>query len=139
MSAAYRYNWFGKRWMRISLSQIMNLPSVHLDYIWNPDGSKLPFISFELLDQQGQVYNFTQTVNDDGTENIQGVDRLGLPSFSTAFIIGLSGILLAVSSSISNGLLFHWKEISTVFKQTGDSVLEDPNRTICKSYPDVRS
>ncbi|KAG0142146.1 hypothetical protein CROQUDRAFT_50677 [Cronartium quercuum f. sp. fusiforme G11] len=113
MSAAYRYDWFG--------------------------GGKLPFISFELLDQVGNVYNFTQTVNPDGTENVEGVQKLGLPSFSTSLIIGLSGILLAASSSITSGLLFHWNELSGVFKQTGDSALEDPNRKLCKSYADVPS
>ncbi|EGG05650.1 putative oligopeptide transporter [Melampsora larici-populina 98AG31] len=113
MSGAYRYNWF--------------------------DGGNLPFISFQLLNSEGSSFNFTQTVNPDGTENIQGVNQIGLPRFSTSVILGLSGILLACSSSITTGLLFHWEQISTVFKKSSDPDLEDPHRKLCKSNREVHS
>ncbi|KAH9816861.1 putative oligopeptide transporter [Melampsora americana] len=111
MSGAYRYNWF--------------------------DGGNLPFISFHLLNSEGTSYNFTQTVNPDGTENFQGVDQLGLPRFSTGLILGLCGVLFASSSSITTGLLFNWEDIVTVFKKNDDPNLEDPHRKLCKSKPDL--
>ncbi|EGG05649.1 putative oligopeptide transporter [Melampsora larici-populina 98AG31] len=113
LSGAYRYNWF--------------------------DGGNLPFISFELLNSNGTSYNFTQTVYQNGTENIEGVNQIGLPRFSTGLILGLSGILFASSSSITTGLLFHWEEISTVFKKNSDPNLEDPHRKLCKSNADVHA
>lgn len=95
-------------------------------------GASLPFISFELLDQTGKAYDFKKTVNSDGTQNSLGVQEIGLPTFSTALIIGLSGILLAASSSITTGAFFHWNEISGIFKHRSD-------QHRCNPYRDVQS
>ncbi|KAI8458091.1 OPT oligopeptide transporter protein-domain-containing protein [Phakopsora pachyrhizi] len=78
-SSAYKLNWF--------------------------DGGSLPFISFELLDNNGNAYKTSAVINPDGTENVQAVEELGLPRFSTSYIIGKAFICLALSAAFSTAVM----------------------------------
>ncbi|MBW0491551.1 hypothetical protein O181_031266 [Austropuccinia psidii MF-1] len=107
-SAAYRFNWFG--------------------------GGKFPFISFELLDQKGNKYDTKAILNLDGSENIQAVQELGLPRFSTAYIIGKSLMCLATSAAFTKALLENRRQLQALISRK--SVETDPHRLICRNYTD---
>ncbi|KAA1097759.1 hypothetical protein PGT21_019079 [Puccinia graminis f. sp. tritici] len=108
MGAAYRFNWF--------------------------DGPPLPFISYDILDSHGKRYNMSLAMNKDGTENIKGVETLGLPYYAVTYIVGKTGVSLAVTSAITSALLWNWEETKAAFRKTDDPATEDPHRTITKKY-----
>ncbi|EGG05654.1 putative oligopeptide transporter [Melampsora larici-populina 98AG31] len=110
-SAAYRYDWFG--------------------------GAHLPFISYDILDDNGARYNLSRALFDNGTENTVEVEKMGLPWYSTAIVIGNAGTAFSVSSAITAAILFNWTELSAMFSSTNQKALEeDPHRTITKHYSD---
>ncbi|WAQ86087.1 hypothetical protein PtA15_6A717 [Puccinia triticina] len=108
MGAAYRFNWFG--------------------------GPPLPFISYDILDSHGKRYNLTTTINRNGTENIQGVEKLGLPYYAISYIVGKVGVSLAVSAAITSAFLWNWEETKAAFRKGDNHATEDPHRTITKKY-----
>ncbi|PLW26186.1 hypothetical protein PCANC_21232 [Puccinia coronata f. sp. avenae] len=108
MGAAYRFNWFG--------------------------GPPLPFISYDILDSKANRYNLTTTIYPNGTENVQGVKSLGLPWYAVTYIIGKTGVCLAVTSAITTALLYNLAEIKAAFGKGGDDETEDPHRKINKKY-----
>ncbi|KAH9816870.1 putative oligopeptide transporter [Melampsora americana] len=110
-SAAYRYDWFG--------------------------GAHLPFISYDILDNDGVRYNLTRALFANGTENTVEVENMGLPSYATSIVIGIAGTAFSVSSAIAAAISFNWKELSTIFSSSNpDASQEDPHRSITKHYPD---
>ncbi|EGG06846.1 putative oligopeptide transporter [Melampsora larici-populina 98AG31] len=108
-SAAYRYDWFG--------------------------GAHLPFISYDILNNEGVRYNLSRALFDNGTENTIEVEKMGLPSYATAFVIGKAGTAFSVSSAIVAALLFNWDRMAATFSSSNPEMSrEDPHRTITKHY-----
>ncbi|PLW56968.1 hypothetical protein PCANC_02784 [Puccinia coronata f. sp. avenae] len=107
-TAAYKYNWLG--------------------------GGSLPFISFELLDQNGNPYNTSAIINKDGTENQEEVNKLGLPFFSSAYIIGKAFMCLATAAAFTAAVLQSWRSIKDLL--TGKKIETDPHRLVCKKFRD---
>lgn len=108
-SAAYRYDWFG--------------------------GAHLPFISYDILNDEGVRYNLSRALFDNGTENTIEVEKMGLPSYATAFVIGKAGTAFSVSSAIVAALLFNWDRMAATFSSSNpEASREDPHRTITKHY-----
>ncbi|KAA1097772.1 hypothetical protein PGT21_019321 [Puccinia graminis f. sp. tritici] len=108
MGAAYRFNWFG--------------------------GPPLPFISYDILDSHGKRYNLTTTIHKNGTENFHGVEALGLPYYAPTYIVGKTGVSLAVTSAITGALIWNWEETKAAFRKGDNPGTEDPHRTITKKY-----
>ncbi|KNF04574.1 hypothetical protein PSTG_02484 [Puccinia striiformis f. sp. tritici PST-78] len=107
-SAAYKHNWLG--------------------------GGSLPFISFELLDHNGNSYNTSAIINPDGTENAEAVEKLGLPFFSTAYIIGKACMCLATAAAFTAAILQNWRTIKDLI--TRNQVETDPHRLTCRKFKD---
>ncbi|KAA1064752.1 hypothetical protein PGT21_013608 [Puccinia graminis f. sp. tritici] len=107
-SAAYKYNWLG--------------------------GGTLPFISFELLDHNGNSYDTAAIINFDGTEKTEAVNRLGLPFFSTAYIIGKACMCLATAAAFTAAILQNWRTIKDLI--TRKEIETDPHRLTCKKFRD---
>lgn len=107
-SAAYKYNWLG--------------------------GGSLPFISFELLDQNGHPYDTAAIINSDGTENTAAVEKLGLPFFSSAYIIGKAFMCLATAAALTAAVLRNWRLIKDLV--TKENKETDPHRLICRKFRD---
>ncbi|KAG0142150.1 hypothetical protein CROQUDRAFT_67552 [Cronartium quercuum f. sp. fusiforme G11] len=110
-TAAYRYNWFG--------------------------GGNMPFISFNVLDSTGVQYNITRAIFENGTENAQEVEAMGLPSFATTYVLGKAGIAFSVSSAIVTAIMFNFNDLRAALSSSeSDATLEDPHRSITKNYRD---
>ncbi|WAQ90992.1 hypothetical protein PtA15_13A392 [Puccinia triticina] len=107
-SAAYKYNWLG--------------------------GGSMPFISFELLDHNGNSYNTAAIINIDGTENAEAVEKLGLPFFSSAYIIGKACMCLATAAAFTAAILQNWRTIKDLI--TRKQIETDPHRLTCKKFKD---
>jgi ribosomal protein S9 len=76
----------------------------------------------------------TLAINKDGTENTKGVETLGLPYYAATYIVGKTGVSLAVTSAITSALLWNWEETKAAFRKADDPATEDPHRTITKKY-----
>jgi len=107
-SAAYKYNWLG--------------------------GGSLPFISFELLDQNGNSYNTSAIINKDGTENMEAVNQLGLPFFSSAYIIGKAFMCLSIAAAFTAAVLQNWRTFKGLMMR--EKIETDPHRLVCKKFRD---
>ncbi|KAG0146296.1 hypothetical protein CROQUDRAFT_44570 [Cronartium quercuum f. sp. fusiforme G11] len=95
---------------------------------------RLPFISFSLLDQKGQVYNTSAVLNPDGTENRQAVEELGTPFFSTTYILGKAFVCFAASAAFTTAVLQKRSTIMDVIKRKRTII--DPDREICRKLKD---
>ncbi|KAH9816859.1 putative oligopeptide transporter [Melampsora americana] len=110
-SAAYRFNWFG--------------------------GAHLPFISHDILNDDGLRYNLSRALFDNGTENRVEVEKMGLPAYSTPTIIGKAGTVFSVSSAIVAAILFNWDRLAASCSRSNlDASGECPHRTITKHLPE---
>ncbi|KNZ44973.1 uncharacterized protein VP01_861g4 [Puccinia sorghi] len=114
-SAAYKYNWLG---IKSCLSC----------------GGSLPFISFELLDQNGNSYNTSAIINKDGTENTEVVNQLGLPFFSSAYIIGKAFMCLSIAAAFTAAVLQNWRTFKGLIMR--EKIEMDPHRLVCKKFRD---
>lgn len=136
-SAAYKQDWLGE----LTNVEIMTKNRYHwgkeTDMILNKTGGgNLPFISFSLLDRQGQSYNTSAVVNSDGTENSEAIAQLGMPFFSTAYIIGKAFVCMAAAAAFTSAILTNWSTIVSLIKREERPV--DPDRQVCqqmKGFP----
>lgn len=136
-SAAYKQDWLGE----LTNVEILTKNRYHwgkeTDMILNKTGGgNLPFISFSLLDRQGQSYNTSAVVNSDGTENSEAIAQLGMPFFSTAYIIGKAFVCMAAAAAFTSAILTNWSTIVSLIKREERPV--DPDRQVCqqmKGFP----
>ncbi|KAH9822400.1 OPT oligopeptide transporter protein-domain-containing protein [Melampsora americana] len=97
-------------------------------------GGKLPFISFSLLDQDGQVYKTSLVINPDGTENTKAIAELGMPFFATSYILGKSFVCFAASAAFTTAILKKWRTIVSMVRR--EDVPIDPDREVCSKLKD---
>jgi hypothetical protein len=126
-SAAYKYNWLGER-------VFVTLMKIIAERLTKLGGGALPFISFELLDHNGNSYDTAAIINVDGTEKTEAVNRLGLPFFSTAYIIGKACMCLATAAAFTAAILQNWRTIKDLI--TRKQIETDPHRLTCKKFRD---
>lgn len=97
-------------------------------------GGHLPFISFSLLDQDGQVYKTSLVINPDGTENTKAIAELGMPYFSTSYILGKAFVCFAASAAFTTAILKKWRTIVSMIRREKVSI--DPDREVCRKLKD---
>jgi hypothetical protein len=76
----------------------------------------------------------TTAIYKNGTENFHGVKALGLPYYAPTYIVGKTGVSLAVTSAITGALIWNWEETKAAFRKGDNPGTEDPHRTITKKY-----
>lgn len=107
---------------------------------WFNGGKKdgFPFLSTQLLTHDGELYNRTAIVREDGTGNWEMIERLGAPYFSTSYILANIATSLAVGAAVSHCLLWGWGSITSMFKRNGlDEKEVDMHYVVCRKYPEV--
>ncbi|POW19901.1 hypothetical protein PSHT_04069 [Puccinia striiformis] len=104
------------------------------------NGGHLPFISYNLFDKHGHRYNLTAAVMKNGTGNAKVIEELGVPSFSTSFILARAFLCMAVSASITIGVYTSVVTLMEDRKQTklhGKILKPCPHREITKNMRDI--
>lgn len=101
-------------------------------------GDGFPFLSSQLFNHDGEVYNRTAILKEDGTGNWEMIEKLGAPYFSTSYILSNIAISLAVGGAVSHCVLWGWKSITFSFTHKGLSDDEiDQHQIVCRKYPEV--
>jgi len=97
-----------------------------------------PFLSTQLLTQDGELYNRTAIMKEDGTGDWEMIEKLGAPYFSTSYILANIATSLAVGAAVSHCLFWGWGSITSMFKRNGlDEKEVDMHRVVCRKYPEV--
>lgn len=108
---------------------------------WFSGGKKdgFPFLNSQLLTSDGQRYNQTAIINEDGTGNWAKIEELGAPYFATSYVLSNIATNLAAGGAITHCLLWGWGSISSAFMFRREMRSEDvdPHWTICKKYTEV--
>ncbi|WAR54424.1 hypothetical protein PtB15_4B41 [Puccinia triticina] len=130
-------------------AQVNEWVGVLLAYLFYPvgwehswfDGGKhdgFPFLSTQLLTHDGELYNRTAIMREDGTGNWEMIEKLGAPYFSTSYILANIATSLAVGAAVSHCLLWGWGSITSIFTRKGLEEEEvDKHQIVCRKYPEV--
>lgn len=130
-------------------AQVNEWVGVLLAYVFYPvgwehswfDGGKengFPFLNTQLLTHQGEIYNRTAIMKEDGTGNWEMIEKLGAPYFSTSYILANIATSLAVGAAVSHCLFWGWGSITSLFKRNGLEEEEvDKHQLVCRKYPEV--
>lgn len=92
-----------------------------------------------MLRPDGQAYNLTEVVFENGTANEEGIHRLGIPFFTASFVLGKSMSCLATTSSITTALFFTFFTLKRKFKEGFLNASEKicPHRSVTMHLPDM--
>lgn len=97
-----------------------------------------PFLSTQLFTHDGELYNRTAIMKEDGTGNWEMIEKLGAPYFSTSYILSNIANSLAVGAAISHCLLWGWGSITSMFRRRRvDEEDIDPHQVVCRKYPEI--
>ncbi|PLW53168.1 hypothetical protein PCANC_09759 [Puccinia coronata f. sp. avenae] len=96
-------------------------------------------MSLSLLTSNGTTYPIKWVINKKGSPNKDVIQEIGIPFFTSTYVVVQIIALLAVTSSISHVLLKNYKIIfGSLFRKSdaaNDSKV-DPHRALCQKYPD---
>ncbi|KAI9604714.1 hypothetical protein H4Q26_002683 [Puccinia striiformis f. sp. tritici PST-130] len=130
-------------------AQVNEWVGVLLAYLFYPvgwekswfDGGKengFPFLNTQLLTHEGEVYNRTAIMKEDGTGNWEAIEKLGAPYFATSYILANIATSLAVGAAVSHCLFWGWGSIMSIFSRRGLEEEEvDKHQVVCRKYPEV--
>ncbi|KAG0146029.1 hypothetical protein CROQUDRAFT_45020 [Cronartium quercuum f. sp. fusiforme G11] len=105
---------------------------------WFDAGSaqNFPFLSTSLLTSEGAPYPSKKIINADGTPNEEAIAKIGLPYFTSTYVIASVFGSLAAASAVSHVLLHNHDIILSLFKKNANIKGTDPHRIVCQKYPD---
>ncbi|KAA1075364.1 hypothetical protein PGT21_034305 [Puccinia graminis f. sp. tritici] len=130
-------------------AQVNEWAGVLLAYLFYPvgwenswfEGGKhdgFPFLSTQLLTHEGELYNRTAIMKEDGTGNWEMIEKLGAPYFSTSYILANIATSLAVGAAVSHCLFWGWGSITSLFTRKGLEEEEvDKHQIVCRKYAEV--
>ncbi|POW06704.1 hypothetical protein PSHT_10256 [Puccinia striiformis] len=130
-------------------AQVNEWVGVLLAYLFYPvgwekswfDGGKengFPFLNTQLLTHEGEVYNRTAIMKEDGTGNWEAIEKLAAPYFATSYILANIATSLAVGAAVSHCLFWGWGSIMSIFSRRGLEEEEvDKHQVVCRKYPEV--
>ncbi|KAH9825132.1 putative oligopeptide transporter [Melampsora americana] len=95
-----------------------------------------PFLSVSLLNSDGLPYPIKKVINVDGTPNEDAIREIGLPSFTSTYVVAQVFASLAAASAVSHVLLYNYRIILKLFKKRGNVEGTDPHRIVCQKYRD---
>ncbi|EGG05733.1 putative oligopeptide transporter [Melampsora larici-populina 98AG31] len=108
----------------------------HISWFDAGVAQNFPFLSVSLLTAQGTPYPIKKVINGDGTPNEDAITQIGLPSFTSTYVIAQVFASLAAASAITHVLLYNYKIILQLFKRKGNAEGIDPHRIVCQKYRD---
>ncbi|KAH9469528.1 hypothetical protein Pst134EA_006823 [Puccinia striiformis f. sp. tritici] len=95
-----------------------------------------PFMSVSLLTTNGTTYPIKTVINKNGSPNEEVISQIGIPSFTSTYVIIQIVASLAMTSAITHVLLENYPLILGIFKKTEKTVQIDPHRQLCMKYKD---
>ncbi|KAI7957478.1 hypothetical protein MJO28_004573 [Puccinia striiformis f. sp. tritici] len=95
-----------------------------------------PFMSVSLLTSNGTTYPIKTVINKNGSPNEEVISQIGIPSFTSTYVIIQIVASLAMTSAITHVLLENYPLILGIFKKTEKTVQIDPHRQLCMKYKD---
>ncbi|MBW0497058.1 hypothetical protein O181_036773 [Austropuccinia psidii MF-1] len=99
-----------------------------------------PFLSTELLTQNGKDYNRTAVFKPNGLLNREGVSKEGFPAFTITFVVSQAFAAMLMTSAFSQSVFQNWNLITGIIfpkrnpLTTGST---DPHLKEMQKYPDV--
>ncbi|KAG0150017.1 hypothetical protein CROQUDRAFT_58749 [Cronartium quercuum f. sp. fusiforme G11] len=101
-------------------------------------GPNLPFIAYDMYDDTAKPYNLTAVVFENGTPNLAGIAKLGLPSYTPTIVLCKALLCSAASASITIALFYSFFAIKEQRKNGPDAAREQkcPHRAVTERLPD---
>ncbi|PLW21640.1 hypothetical protein PCANC_03160 [Puccinia coronata f. sp. avenae] len=98
-----------------------------------------PFMSVSLLTSNGTTYPIKRVIDEKGSPNEDVIQEIGIPFFTSTYVVVQIIASLAVTSAISHVLLENYKILfGSLFKKSGaaDDSKVDPHRALCQKCSD---
>ncbi|WAQ83476.1 hypothetical protein PtA15_3A847 [Puccinia triticina] len=95
-----------------------------------------PFMSVSLLSSNGTTYPTKRVINPNGSPNEEVIQEIGVPFFTSTYVVVQIIASLAMTSAITHVLLENYPLILGIFKKSPKVVPVDPHRLLCQKYKD---
>ena len=77
------------------------------------NGKDLTFMSTSLFGLDGNTYNQSAVLNSDYQPNLDALETIGLPRFTTTYAISQLCYNLSLGAAFTSLVLWHWQEMKT--------------------------
>ncbi|KAI8445089.1 putative oligopeptide transporter [Phakopsora pachyrhizi] len=95
-----------------------------------------PFLSVSLLSSNGTAYPTRSAITQNGTADQTAIEEMGLPFFTSTYVIAQVFASLAAGSAVTHVILHNYDLMIDLFRKDGNQAGIDPHRIICKKYKD---
>ncbi|KAA1109994.1 hypothetical protein PGT21_005951 [Puccinia graminis f. sp. tritici] len=93
-------------------------------------------MSVSLLSSNGTTYPIKTVINENGSPNEDVIQEIGIPFFTSTYVVVQIIASLAMTSAITHVLLENYPLILGIFKKNQEKVPVDPHRLVCQKYKD---